>query len=134
MWTELVLTGVDPIGAYRAVFKDQKGYSVVQIVSKILNLLHDKRVRQAIMSYIKQFTNSLKAEISEEELKTMIVEHVKNVKKGTSAELQAIKFVHEIYKEGDKSAFRGTGIESSLGDRAIETSYEEVDPPLLANS
>jgi len=132
-WAEFITLGADPVAAYRMVFGDNKAYTTGQMLNKILNLIHNPTIRKAIMSYLKNFKDKLKESISENDLRDKIVNHYKSVKKGSSAELAAIKFIHEIYKDADKVPF---GILPARGrsEEATEANYEDVDPPMIANS
>ncbi len=130
MWAELVLNGMHPFDAYRAVFNDKKFYTGAQMMNKIIGLIHNRHVRKAIMGFINNFSKKLKVKISEDDLVNMIDKHIKAVKPGTPAYVGAIRLVKEIYQDSDKMQYRVPSIPEN-GETAEEATYEEVDPPLL---
>ena len=135
MWGELILQGVKPMEAYRVAFNDKSYYTSGQWLTKLVRLMQDPKIRKLIMAYIKRFSNSLKAEFSEDDLKEKIIAHGKSVKAGSTGELAWIKFIHEIYKEEDAKPFGFIGRgkipqQITTGEQAVDTEFDEVDSPL----
>ena len=132
MWAEMVLNGMHPFDAYRAVFNDHKGYTSAQMMHKIIKLVHNRHVRKAIMSFLNSFSKKLKAKIPEDDIVNAIVEYWEAAKKkpGTTAHLAGIKLVKEIYQDNDKFQFRPQLPANGENTEDADFTLEEADPPV----
>ena len=133
MWAEYVLDGMHPFDAYRIVFNDRGYYTGPQMMSKIIELIHNKHVRKAVMSFINSFSKKLKIKYDDDEIIKMIDKHMKALQPGTALYASAIKMFIETYQNADKLMPRLPAHSGNGGqiEEAEEAEFEDKDPPLL---